>query len=136
MRQVFVAALTLGCAPLVAALPATAAVRSCKQPVAGAITQASTEPEAKRLALESWTAKVAVFGPGYTRWQLAVSRALVCRPGGPPSSRTFACIATAAPCTIQQAPGVTPGIPAPPAVPGPPKRRLIPTPGRNTPYEV
>ena len=119
------------------ASPIAAAVRSCLPPIAGEIVQADTEPEGKRKALESWTAKVARAGPGFMRWQLAVQRSLVCRPVRSPGTKGFACVASAAPCTIQQAPG-QPGAGGKsdkPVVPGVPRRRLIP-PGRNVPFEV
>jgi hypothetical protein len=103
--------------------PADAAVRSCLPPVTSDVAQADTELAGKRKALESWTAKVLRFGPGFTRWQLATRRQLVCRPNRTQPGRGFACVASAAPCTIDQ-------------IPSQPKRRLTPRPGRNVPFEV
>ena len=107
---------------LMMTLPSTAAVRACTPAVAGDIVQSENELLGKRKAVESWIAKAARAGPGYTRWQLATQRSLVCRPM-PAPAKSFACIASAAPCTIQQAPGTR-------------KRRLGPMPGRNVPFEV
>ena len=83
--------------------PATlAAVRSCKAGVTGAITQAPDEATGKRKALESWTAKAAQFGPGYTSWRIAYRKVLGCKKAV--SGGGVECIAYAAPCTIAQTP--------------------------------
>jgi hypothetical protein len=111
------------CSTVSIAAPATAAVRTCLPTVTSDVAQADTELAGKRKALESWTAKVVRFGPGFTRWQLAVRRQLVCKPNRTQPGRGFACVAVATPCTIDQAPNQ-------------PKRRLTPRPGRNVPFEV
>ena len=118
---------------------AHAAVRTCKPPVTSDIVEAETEQAGKRKALQSWTLKASAFGVGYTSWQLATNRALVCKSAQKSGVRSFACVATAAPCTIQQAPdvpGARPADPLPRGTPTPPRRRLVPLPGRNVPFEV
>jgi hypothetical protein len=113
-----------------------AAVRTCLPPVVSDVIQADTDLAGKRQALESWTTKVARIGPQFGRWQLATKRVLACRPmpTATPGSNRLACVASAQPCTIQQNPGQQgPGV-AP--SPNTPKRRLIPRPGKNVPFEV
>ena len=115
-------------------------MRRCLAPVRSEISQAATEAAAKRMALESWTAKTAAFGAGFTRWQLAVQRILVCKPLTAPGTRGFACVASGTPCTIQQnpsgplPPGAQPTPPVPRDTPAIPRRRFVP--GRNIPFEV
>ena len=86
----------------------SAAVRSCKPAVSGAIARAPDEATGKRKALESWTSKAAQFGQAYTSWRIAYQKVLGCKKAV--SGEGVECIAYAAPCTIAQTP-------SPPAAP-------------------
>jgi hypothetical protein len=109
MRPVFVRGLAvciLGPVAVAAAIvipvrDAGAAVRVCRSAVSGAVGEAKTEREAKRLALESWAARAGQNGTAYTSWRLANNKRLACRTGGNGSVR---CQATANPCALAQNP--------------------------------
>ena len=79
---------------------AGAAVRVCEAPLAK-VAKAATESEARKQALAGWRDGARTKGEGYTRWELADHRQVVCtkvEAGG------FQCLALARPCIIQQAP--------------------------------
>ncbi len=79
---------------------ANAAVRMCGEPITATAT-ADTEMKAKKSALDAWKAGAAKLGTGYDGWRLALDKILACKPG---SGSTISCIASAKPCTIEQAP--------------------------------
>ena len=105
---------------IAAAMPASAAVRSCVAPFAGEVARAATEPAAKSQALASWAAKAQRAGAGFSSWRLADKKVLGCTKAKAPGTG-FECIAYAAPCTISQNPDKP--------------KRLRPF-GRNVPFEV
>jgi hypothetical protein len=90
-----------GAASLCPALDARAAVRVCRPAVSGAVGEATTEQEAKRLALANWVARAGQYGAGYSSWRMANNKRLACRAGSNGSTR---CQATATPCIIKQNP--------------------------------
>ncbi|MDQ8697889.1 hypothetical protein [Hyphomicrobium sp. LHD-15] len=80
---------------------AIAAVRLCQPVVSSGLVSAPTELEAKKRALDAWKAMALQHGEAYASWRLATDKLLECLPrkaGG------FECLATGAPCTIEQAP--------------------------------
>lgn len=93
--------------------PAAAAVRVCLEPVAGEAREASTDLEARRLALESWTSKALAAGARAPIWRTAVDQHLRCLIGANGLNR---CQAIARPCTIEQVP--PPGLVPIPRDPG------------------
>jgi hypothetical protein len=81
--------------------PAAAAVRLCKEPVSSGAIVRPTEEEARREAMTAWKAKAMEFGEPYSSWRIAIDKMFACvthKDGG------FECVATGAPCTIEQAP--------------------------------
>jgi hypothetical protein len=103
--------------------PAMAAVRLCRTPVVSDVVAAPSELLGKQMALRSWGAKASrAHGADYANWRIANKRILGCRPARD-GSAPLACVAYAAPCKVEQAPGA----PAP-------KKRVRPRPG--TPYEI
>lgn len=99
------ATLALAACPVVAiaCAPARAAVRHCAPPVASDVAEATTEIEARRLALADWLGKVAPLGDGYKSWRLAAVKRLPCLRT---RNETYKCAAYAAPCTIRQIPAL------------------------------
>ena len=84
-----------------AGAPSHAAVRLCEAMISSGQISAATEQEARKGALDAWKARAMDHGEGYASWRLAADRFLQCLPrkeGG------FECIASASPCTIEQAP--------------------------------
>jgi hypothetical protein len=90
-----------GTATVCAAPDSEAAVRMCRPVVSGAVGEAKTEQEAKRVALESWAARAGRYGAAYASWRTANHKRLACRAGGNGVTR---CQATASPCAIAQNP--------------------------------
>lgn len=88
---------------ILAAFPAEsrAAVGLCADTVISAMHEAANEPEAKKLALAHWQRLAGAHGPGFTRWNLAWNRRLLCEKT---ARGAFKCQASGAPCTIQQVP--------------------------------
>ena len=85
---------------VMAPLPAVSAIRTCIDDVTTDAVAAS-EHEGKRRALASWVSQVRdSAGVGYTRWELAWNRRLLCLSG----SGEFRCVATGQACTIEHAP--------------------------------
>jgi len=80
---------------------AEAAVRVCRPTVSGAVAEAKTELEAKRIALDSWVARAGQSGAAYASWRMANNKRLACRAGG---NGVIRCQATGRPCTIAQNP--------------------------------
>ena len=80
---------------------ADAAVGLCADTIISPLYEAATEPVAKKLALAHWQRLAGEHGPGFTRWNLAWNRRLLCEKT---AQGTFKCQASAAPCTIQQVP--------------------------------
>jgi hypothetical protein len=91
----------VGAVTLYAATDVRAAVRMCRSPVSGAVSEAKTVQEAKRLALASWVARAGQYGAGYAGWRTANNKRIACRAG---SNGVTRCQATARPCTIAQNP--------------------------------
>jgi hypothetical protein len=83
------------------ATPVRAAVRVCKGAVASPRVTAATEDAARKAALDAWKAEAEALGPGFSSWRLASGRFLKCLPA---KAGGFECIASAAPCMIEQAP--------------------------------
>ena len=81
--------------------PAASAVRLCKAQIAGQPREATSELQAKKLALESWIAEARKLGANYVSWQLAINKRLTCQPS---ALKTFRCQAIGQPCTISQVP--------------------------------
>jgi hypothetical protein len=90
----------MGCA---FAVPAEAAVRQCREPLAAASVGQASEALAKRAALTLWTSRAAGLGPAFSNWRIADARVLKCTPS-PKQATTFDCVAVAKPCTIVQNP--------------------------------
>lgn len=86
---------------VMAAGEASAAVRLCEAPVSSGIVTGTSEDTAKASALAIWKSKALKHGEGYDSWRLATEKTLKCLPRG---DRMFECIASAAPCIIEQAP--------------------------------
>jgi hypothetical protein len=80
---------------------AEAAVRICRPAVSGAVGEAKTEQEAKRIALDSWVARAREYGAAYASWRMANRKRLACRAGG---NGVIRCQATGRPCAIAQNP--------------------------------
>lgn len=118
------ATLALAAVLLMATMDAAeAAVRYCAARIEAVADDRSSQADARRQALEQWRAQARNYGEGFTRWELASNRSLVCTR----SSEGFRCRAGAAPCSITQNPGRVPeALKPPPAVAPfpPPKRRL------------
>lgn len=80
---------------------AHAAVRICKDLETSGPVFGSNEPTARAAALAIWKSKALVYGEPYSAWRIASDRLLTCLPkreGG------YECLASARPCTIEQAP--------------------------------
>ncbi|MFM9941458.1 MAG: hypothetical protein ACKVP7_18390 [Hyphomicrobiaceae bacterium] len=113
------------CLALVASPPAAAAVRHCADRIEMFADHAASETEARRLAMERWTAAARAIGDSFTRWQLANNRSLHCVriPGG------FRCRAGGAPCSISNNPGRVPEAlqpkASPPLAPFPPAKNRL-----------
>jgi hypothetical protein len=78
-----------------------AAVRLCEAPVSSGLVMGSNEQAARAAALALWTSKALEHGEPYGNWRIAVDKLLKCLPrdgGG------YECLASARPCTIEQAP--------------------------------
>ena len=95
-RCVRVAVLVVALVPDVS----SAAVRSCGPIVSSDIAIASSELNAKKMALKQWRLAALKRGPGYDSWRLAASKSLKCFASG----RGFECVAFGAPCIIDQTP--------------------------------
>lgn len=114
---------------LAAIAPGEAAVRFCKEPVAGETIQDASEKAARKRALETWTAKAKVLLPNAI-WRLAAERSITCtriKPG------LHECSARGRPCTIRQvpSPGGVPLKRPPPHPPQlPPQVPVLPPGGR------
>ena len=101
-RRMGLAAVALLVAP-VAAFDggAIAAVRLCEAPVSSGLVSGATEVAARTAALALWRSKALAHGEPYASWRIASDKLLKCLPtdgGG------YECLATAKPCTIEQAP--------------------------------
>jgi hypothetical protein len=88
---------------LVTALPGSsrAAVRLCEAPVSSGPVTESDEQTARAAALAIWKSKALEHGEPYASWRIAADKLLKCLPrdgGG------YECLASARPCTIEQAP--------------------------------
>lgn len=90
--------------------PSAAAGRSCLPVVTSERHTSAREAEARRLALESWTARAKTHGEAFAAWRLATPRSISCRrlDGG-----LYACQASGMPCRIQQVPTPAQPLPAP-----------------------
>ncbi|WP_295555555.1 hypothetical protein [uncultured Hyphomicrobium sp.] len=78
-----------------------AAVRICEDPVSSGPVVGSNEETARAAALAVWKSKALEHGEPYASWRIAADKLLKCLPrdgGG------VECLATARPCTIEQAP--------------------------------
>ena len=93
-------ALAIGAA-LLCATPAHAAVGVCIDDLASKLAEATTEREAKRIALERWRNGARLIGEGYARWEISWRRHIDCRKL---DDGRFQCQAIAKPCTIQHVP--------------------------------
>lgn len=80
---------------------AHAAVRLCEPHVSSGLVTGTSEQTAKAAALAVWKSKAIEHGEDYGSWRLAAEKTLKCLPRG---DGTFECLATAAPCVIEQAP--------------------------------
>lgn len=80
---------------------ATAAVRICEATVSSGLVTGSNEMTARAAALGIWKTKALTHGEPYGSWRIAADKILKClrRQDG-----NFECIASARPCTIEQAP--------------------------------
>lgn len=78
--------------------PVEAAVRQCTQRISSELTRATTEREAHRQAIASWTARAKAAGIAHPAWRIASQKLMKCLP----AAAGFECIAIAAPCTIRQ----------------------------------
>ncbi len=109
MRGRFHAAIAVALVVLtVGGLPADAAIRRCGAQVSSDVQRAGTELAAKKLALDQWKDRALQQGAGHDNWRIAAERALKCLPA---ASGGFECVATAAPCVIEQNPRRTPSGP-------------------------
>ncbi len=92
---------------VLAAAPATAAVRKCGPTITTEIVSAPTELEAKKKALAQWRAEALKRGQGFDSWRLADGKALKCFP----NTSGYDCIALGAPCIVDQTPRTPPKLP-------------------------
>ena len=100
MRCIF--SLLIASGWLVMAPSAHAAVALCKPLAVGETYQATSELDARRAALESWSRIAEGHGAGFTRWQLAWERRIECARTA--DGKAVACQASGRPCTISQVP--------------------------------
>jgi hypothetical protein len=98
-RALALVALSLAVFPVNAAF---AAVRLCKPLASSGVVAGKTEPEARKGALDAWKALARASGEEYASWRLAADKLLHCLPA---KGGGYECMARAAPCTIDQAPG-------------------------------
>jgi hypothetical protein len=80
---------------------AVAAVRLCERSVSSGPVTGTDEQTARAAALALWKSKALEHGEPYSSWRIAADKLLKCLPrdgGG------YECLATARPCTIEQAP--------------------------------
>jgi hypothetical protein len=80
---------------------ALAAVRLCEASVSSGPVTGTDEQTARAAALALWKSKALEHGEPYSSWRIAADKLLKCLPrdgGG------YECLATARPCTIEQAP--------------------------------
>jgi hypothetical protein len=78
-----------------------AAVRLCEAPVSSGPVTGADEQAARAAALALWKSKALEHGEPYGSWRIATDKLLKCLPrdgGG------YECLASARPCTIEQAP--------------------------------
>jgi hypothetical protein len=80
---------------------ALAAVRLCEAPVSSGPVTGSDEQTARAAALALWKSKALEHGEPYSGWRIAADKLLKCLPR---SGGGYECLATARPCTIDQAP--------------------------------
>lgn len=80
---------------------ASAAVRLCGEAVSSGPVKGASEQAAKTDALAAWKKEATRQGEGYSAWRLATGKLLQCLPG---KDGGFECLASARPCTIEQAP--------------------------------
>lgn len=81
--------------------PAGAAVRLCEAAVSSGPVRGPNESTARAAALAIWKSKAKKHGEPYASWRIAAEKVLQCLPrqdGG------VECLASARPCTIEQAP--------------------------------
>ena len=81
---------------------ATAAVRLCENAVSSGPVVGTTEKAGRKAALAIWKSRALVYGEPYASWRIAADKILKCfsrEAGG------YECLASARPCTIEQAPG-------------------------------
>ena len=79
----------------------SAAVRLCEAPISTGPVRGPNEDTARAAALAIWKSKALEHGEPYAAWRIAAEKILQCLPrkdGG------FECLASARPCTIEQAP--------------------------------
>jgi hypothetical protein len=94
-----VALLVTGIAAIVA--PASAAVRLCEATISTGPVRGPNEDTARAAAIAIWKSKALDHGEPYGSWRIAAEKIFECLPrkdGG------FECLASARPCTIEQAP--------------------------------
>jgi hypothetical protein len=80
---------------------AAGAVRLCEAAVSSGIVTGSNEETARAGALAVWKSKARAHGEPYASWRIAAEKILRCLPKG---SGGYECLASARPCTIEQAP--------------------------------
>ena len=99
VRRLALCVLALG---LIVPTSAHAAIRRCAATIDQAGAAASTELEAKRLAIEAWIAQAAIVGKEFAAWRLASAKGVSC--SSPPAGG-FVCRAMGQPCRVDQVPG-------------------------------
>lgn len=80
---------------------ALAAVRLCEAPVSSGPVTGTDERAARAAALAIWKSKALEHGEPYGSWRIASEKLLKCLPN---DGGGYECLATARPCTIEQAP--------------------------------
>ena len=78
-----------------------AAVRRCADVIAIAGQERRVVLDARASAIRAWIDQARTLGEGYTAWRLANARDVRCGAG---PAGGIQCLATARPCTIEQAP--------------------------------
>lgn len=98
-RLLSVVLLAMGLAAIVA--PASAAVRLCEAAISTGPVRGPNEDTARAAAIAIWKSKALEYGEPYASWRIAAEKIFECLPrkdGG------VECLASARPCTIEQAP--------------------------------
>ena len=83
-------------------------MRRCGPQVSSDVSRADTELAAKKLALDQWKGRALQQGPGFDNWRIAADRPMKCLPA---AAGGIECVATAAPCIIEQNPRRVPSGP-------------------------